>query len=129
MASDVAPVKVAATPVSIGARSGSRWADRAFRWLCLAGALAIGLLLILVLWQLIKESHLSMTKFGWRFFTSKTWDPNLDVYGALPFIYGTVVTSLIALIIAVPLSIGTAIYLTDLAPVWLRQPLTSIIEM
>jgi phosphate transport system permease protein len=111
------------------AHSGSRMADRAFRWLCLAGALAVGLLLVLVLWQLIKGSHLSIAKFGWKFFFNKTWDPNTDQYGALPYIYGTIVSSMIALLVAVPLSIGTAIYLTDLAPVWLRQPLTSIIEM
>ena len=70
-----------------------------------------------------------MAKFGWRFFWSRDWDPNTDEYGALPYIFGTVVSSIVALLIAVPLSVGTAIYLTDLAPVWLRQPLTSMIEM
>jgi phosphate transport system permease protein len=97
--------------------------------LCLAGALAVLLLLVLVLWELIKGSHLSVAKFGWKFLYSKVWDPNTDDYGALPYIYGTIVSSIIALLIAVPLSVGTAIYLTDLAPMWLRQPLTSIIEM
>ncbi|HXS69777.1 MAG TPA: phosphate ABC transporter permease subunit PstC [Candidatus Polarisedimenticolia bacterium] len=124
------PVPMA--PAGVGAPSGSRLADRVFHLLCLAGALTVGLLLLLVLWELIKGSHLSMKTFGWKFFISKTWDPNAGVdgaYGALPFIYGTIVTSIIALVIAVPLSIGTAIYLTDLAPMWLRQPLTSIIEM
>ena len=52
-----------------------------------------------------------------------------EQFGALPFIYGTVVSSLIALIIAVPLSIATAVYLTELAPLWIRQPLVSLIEM
>lgn len=104
-------------------------ADRVFHLLCLFGALVVGLLLILVLWELVKGSHLSMQKFGWKFFISNSWDPNVDDYGALPFIFGTIVTAIIALLIAVPLSVGTAIYLTDLAPKWLRQPLTSIIEM
>src|ERR1700743_2986876 len=114
-----------ATPSGVAAQSGSRVADRVFHLLCLAGALTVGLLLILVLWELVKGSHLSMQKFGWKFFTSTDWDPNLDVYGALPFIYGTIVSAIIALLIAVPLGVGTAIYLTDLAPMWLRQPLTS----
>ncbi len=129
METQMTTVPVGARKASREAQSGSRMADRAFRSLCLAGALAVGLLLVLVLWQLIKGSHLSVAKFGWKFFFSKTWDPNIDQYGALPFIYGTIVSSIIALLIAVPLSVGTAIYLTDLAPVWLRQPLTSIIEM
>lgn len=122
------------TPVSTASfdvrkQSGSRMADRVFHLLCLFGALVVGLLLILVLWELVKGSHLSMQKFGWKFFISNSWDPNVDDYGALPFIFGTIVTAIIALLIAVPLSVGTAIYLTDLAPKWLRQPLTSIIEM
>lgn len=129
MNSDIASVPGSRLAVSAASRSGSRWADRGFRLLCLAGAMTIGLLLILVLWELIKGSHLSMAKFGWKFFSSTAWDPNTDEYGALPYIYGTVVSSIIALLIAVPLSVGTAVYLTDLAPVWLRQPLTSVIEM
>src|SRR6185437_6756222 len=120
---------VPAAPAGVAAPSGSRLADRVFHLLCLAGALVVGLLLVLVLWELIKGSHLSMQKFGWKFLVSNIWDPNLDNYGALPFIYGTLATAFIALLIAVPLSVGTAIYLTDLAPMWLRQPLTSIIEM
>jgi phosphate transport system permease protein len=60
---------------------------------------------------------------------SSDWDPGNDVYGALPFIYGTLVSSLLALLIAVPLSVATAIYLTELAPRWLRQPIVSLIEM
>jgi phosphate transport system permease protein len=120
---------VPAARAGVTTDSGSRVADRVFHLLCLAGALTVGLLLILVIWELVKGSQLSMQKFGWKFFTSTDWDPNLDIYGALPFIYGTIVTAIIALLIAVPLSVGTAIYLTDLAPMWLRQPLTSVIEM
>lgn len=120
---------VPASSAGMRERIGSRMADRVFHLLCLAGALTVGVLLVLVLWELIKGSQLSMHKFGWRFFISRTWDPNVDDYGALPFIYGTIVSSIIALLIAVPLSVGTAIYLTDLAPLWLRQPLTSLIEM
>jgi phosphate transport system permease protein len=117
------------TPAANRAPSGARLADRGFRGLCLAGALVVGVLLLLVIWQLLRGAHLSMDRFGWGFFIGKTWDPVSEEFGALPFIFGTVVSSIVALLIAVPLSVGTAIYLTDLAPPRLRQPLSSLIEM
>jgi phosphate transport system permease protein len=129
MNTDVAPTSVSPVQAQIGAQSGARVADRTFRLLCLAGALAVGVLLALVLWQLVKGSHLALQKFGWKFFTAKNWNPVTEEFGALPFIFGTIVSSIIALLIAVPLGVGTAIYLTDLAPMRLRQPLTSLIEM
>lgn len=107
----------------------SRFGDRLFKYLTLAMALAVVALVLLVGWQLARGSHLAMTKFGFHFLTTSTWDPVAEQFGALPFIYGTAVSSLIALIIAVPLSIATAIYLTELAPLWIRQPLVSLIEM
>ena len=107
----------------------SRWGDRVFYLLCLAGALTVGVLLLLVAYQLYHGSRLAQAEFGWRFLLGSTWDPVNEKYGALPFIYGTFVSSVIALVIAVPLSVGTAIYLTELAPVRLRQPLVSVIEM
>lgn len=107
----------------------SRFADRAFRGITMLSALGVGLLFLLVAYMLFRGSHLSIAKFGWGFISSSSWDPVAEEYGAWPFIYGTVLSSLIALVIAVPLSIGAAIYLTDLAPLWLRQPLVSIIEM
>jgi phosphate transport system permease protein len=107
----------------------SRAADRMFEWLTLAMAMAVVVLVLLVGWQLARGSHLAIDKFGFHFLTTSTWDPVAEQFGALPFIYGTAVSSLIALIIAVPLSIATAIYLTELAPLWLRQPLVSLIEM
>jgi ABC-type phosphate transport system permease subunit len=73
-------------------------------------------------WQAIQ-------KFGFHFVATSTWDPVAEQYGALPFIYGTAISSLIALLIAVPLSIATAVYLTELAPLWMRQPIVSLIEM
>lgn len=126
---ETASATATTSPASAGVRSGARWGDCVFRWLCLGGALAIGALLALVLWQLIQGAQPSIAKFGWKFLTSTVWNPVTQEYGALPYIFGTFVTAVIALIIAVPLSVGTAIYLTDLAPMRLRQPLTSIIEM
>jgi phosphate transport system permease protein len=107
----------------------SRFGDKAFEWLTLGMALVVILLVFLIGWQLARGSSLAIQKFGFRFLTTSTWDPVAENFGALPFIYGTLVSSLIALIIAVPLSIATAVYLTELAPVWIRQPIVSLIEM
>src|ERR1700724_637612 len=94
-----------------------------------APAMAVVVLVFLVGWQLARGSSLAIRRFGFHFLTTSTWDPVAEQFGALPFIYGTIVSSLIALIIAVPLSIATALYLTELAPLWIRQPLVSLIEM
>src|SRR5437899_4441349 len=103
--------------------------DKVFKWFTLAMALAVVALVFLVGWQLARGSHLAITRFGFHFLTTSTWDPVAEQYGALPFIYGTAVSSLIALTIAVPLSIATAVFLTELAPLWIRQPIVSLIEM
>lgn len=92
-------------------------------------AFTVVVLVILVGGQLAHGSWTALQKFGFHFLSTSTWDPVAEQFGALPFIYGTAVSSLIALIIAVPLSIATAIYLTELAPLWIRQPLISLIEM
>lgn len=92
-------------------------------------AMSVIVLIFLVGYELFKSSKLSIAKFGWRFLVSSDWDPVAEKFGALPFIFGTVVSSLIALIIAVPLSIGTALYLTELAPVWVRAPLAFLVQL
>src|SRR6266480_3930500 len=107
----------------------SRFGDKAFEWLTLATAMAVVLLVILIGWQLWRGSSLVVQKFGFHFLTTSTWDPVTEQFGALPFIYGTLVSSFIALLIAVPLSVATAVYLTELAPLWIRQPIVSLIEM
>jgi len=125
-----------AAPMQVGERSASarmtppsRFGDKAFEWLTLGMALVVILLIFLIGSQLTRGSSLAIQKFGLRFLTTSTWDPVAEEFGALPFIYGTLVSSLIALLIAVPLSIATAIYLTELAPLWIRQPIVSLIEM
>ena len=107
----------------------SRFGDKAFEWLTLAMALAVVGLVFLVGWQLAHGSSVAIRRFGFHFLATSTWDPVAEQFGALPFIYGTAVSSLVALVIAVPLSIATAIYLTELAPLWIRQPIVSLIEM
>jgi len=108
---------------------GRHFGDRVFKGVTLLMALAIFGLVILIASQLLRGSQLSLHKFGWRFLTTSDWDPVNGKLGALAFIYGTLVTSAIALFIAVPISIATAVYLTELAPLWLRQPLIMFIEL
>src|SRR5438309_830930 len=107
----------------------SPFGDKAFYWLTLSMAFAVVLLVILIGWELGQGSWQAIQKFGFHFLTRSTWDPVAEEFGSLPFIYGTAISSLIALIIAVPLSIATAVYLTELAPLWIRQPIISLIEM
>src|SRR5213592_321586 len=85
----------------------SRFGDKAFQWLTLAMAMAVVVLIILTGWQLWLGSSVAIQKFVFHFLTTSTWDPFAEQFGALPFIYGTLVYSLIALLIAVPLSIAT----------------------
>ena len=92
-------------------------------------ALSVFVMIVLIGFKLAGASQLSLHKFGWRFLISTDWDPVNEQFGALPFIYGTLVSSVIALVIAVPLSIATAVFLTELAPLWMRQPLTIFIEL
>src|SRR6185312_9519463 len=109
--------------------AGGQFGDRAFKWLTLLMALAIFALVALIGFELCKGSQLAVQKFGWHFLVTSNWDPVNEEFGALPVIFGTVVSSAIALLIAVPVSIATAIYLTELAPLRLRQPLIMFIEL
>ena len=93
---------------------------------CAAGVIVITALLVYVLWS---ESALARQKFGWRFLFTQDWDPVAEDFGALPFIYGTVVTSAIALLIAVPMGVGAAIFLAELAPPRISSALTFMIEL
>jgi phosphate transport system permease protein len=122
--------EIAVTQNELMARSaGRQFGDRAFKWLTLFMALTIFALIILIGVELYDGSKVALHKFGWHFLVTKDWDPVNEQFGALVFIYGTLVTSAIALIIAVPISIATAVYLTELAPLWVRQPLIIFIEL
>src|SRR6266404_1791047 len=103
--------------------------DRVFKWLTLLMALSVFVLILLIGYELAHGSHLALRKFGWRFLTSSDWDPVNEQFGAVPFIFGTLVSSVIALLIAVPLGIATAVYLTEIAPLGVRQVLTLFIEL
>jgi phosphate transport system permease protein len=107
----------------------SHAADHGFRWLALFAALTIFALIGLVGWELYAGARLAVQKFGLHFLASSTWDPVSDDYGALPFIFGTLVSSAIALVIAVPLGVATALFLTEMAPQKIRQPVITVIEL
>lgn len=92
-------------------------------------ALSLLILSVLLVYVMVKHSIPSIQKFGFQFLFSTKWDPVTENFGALPFIYGTIVSSLLALIIAVPLSLGIAIYLSEIAPLWIREPLSFLIEL
>src|ERR1700746_3430290 len=105
------------------------FADRVFGWAILGCALMVLLILVLIVWQLVGRSQLSWHAFGWKFFWGQDWDPVNDRYGALPFVYGTVVSSLLALVIAVPLAVGVGVFTTEMCPRWLRGPLSFTTEL
>jgi phosphate transport system permease protein len=106
-----------------------RSGDRAFYWVVRAAVWGVVVLSIGLFAALIWESWSAIRTFGWHFLVTSTWDPVAGTFGALPFIYGTLVSSLLALVIAVPLSLGAAIYLAELAPFWVRPPIAFLIEM
>ncbi len=91
--------------------------------------LAVVALLALIVYQLVVGSHLSWHAFGWKFFGQSDWNPVEDQYGALPFIYGTLVSSLLSLVIAVPLAVGVAVFITEMCPVGLRSILSFTTEL
>ena len=124
----------AAVPVDSGVRPVPLWrrlwqADNAAHLITLIFAASILLITLLLIYQLFTHSALARDKFGWGFFASQAWDHTKDEYGAVPFIYGTCVTSLIALLISVPIGVGSAIFLAELAPAKLGAPLTFMIEL
>ncbi|HEV2274029.1 MAG TPA: phosphate ABC transporter permease subunit PstC [Acidobacteriaceae bacterium] len=110
-------------------RGSSAFADRAFGGLMLVCALAIFGIVALILFELISRSRLTIERFGLKFFFGSAWDPVNGNFGALPFIYGTVVSSIVALIVAVPLAIGLAVFLTEMCPRMLRGPLAFLTEL
>ncbi len=103
--------------------------DLIFEKLTLLFAVSVFLLVLLMGYEMYLGSKLSIDKFGWSFLVNSIWDPVQEIYGALPIIYGTIVSSLLALIIALPLSIGVAIYLAEVAPPWLEKPLSFLVEL
>jgi phosphate transport system permease protein len=105
------------------------YGDTVFVLLMMAGSAAIVLTLAAMIYILTKESWDSITHFGVGFFTSQTWNPVTNRFGALSAIYGTVASSIVALIIAVPIAVGVALFLSEVAPGPVRVPASFLIEM
>lgn len=103
--------------------------DALFKGVSYFFALSVILLMALIFIVLLKESWLSLKTFGLGFFVSTDWDPVSGSFGALPAIWGTVVSSLIAIVIALPISLGIAIFLTEMAPKSLKGPIGTAIEL
>jgi phosphate transport system permease protein len=100
-----------------------------FKNLTLFFALFVLGLIVLMGLKMYLDARPSILKFGFEFLTSSTWDPVIDSYGALPFLFGTLVSASIALVISLPLSLGVAIFLAELAPPRLERPLSFLIEL
>jgi phosphate transport system permease protein len=105
------------------------WGDRFFRFSTRAAAWGVIVLATGLAGSMMWAAFPALRAFGWRFLVTSRWDPVAEVFGAVPFVYGTLLSSLLALLIAVPLSLGGAIYLAELAPVWVRTPIAFLIEL
>lgn len=108
---------------------GANLGDRFFKWVLLAAAATVLALIVLLGCELALASAPAMRHFGWRFIHTSTWDPVHRIFGALPFIYGTLVSSFLALLIATPISLGAALFLAELAPARVRGGLSFMIEL
>ena len=103
--------------------------DLGFRLVTGAVALFLVLLVVTIGWELARQSQLSIAKFGLSFWINDIWDPVSGEFGARPFIWGTLYSSVVALMLATPVALGIAIFLSELCPAWLRQPLTFLTEL
>lgn len=106
-----------------------RIGDRIIKFISALFASLILVLVLIIVSELIKGSNLSISRFGLKFFITSTWDPVNEVFGALPFIFGTITSSIIALVIALPISLGIAIFLSELAPQIIRPYVSLMIEL
>src|ERR1700720_467145 len=103
--------------------------DRIFKSAMMICGLAVLGILVLIVYELVAGSGLSWHAFGFKFFAGTDWNPVSEQFGALPFVYGTLVSSFLALIMAVPLSIGVAVFTTEMCPPALRGPLSFFVEL
>jgi phosphate transport system permease protein len=115
----------------------SRWqsllgkdrSDRIYQGVLTVLALALPFLILAILGVLLLSALPALRRFGPAFLWTSTWDPVAEIYGAAPMVFGTLASSLLALLIAVPLALGVAIFLTEFAPRWLRQPVAFLVEL
>ena len=119
------PANTATRPPAAASRG-----DTIFRWLCqLAGGFVLAVAAALVIALVVQSWPVLTNPSKFQLLTSTDWNPDKDSYGALVFVYGTLVTSLIAMLIAVPLGVGAAAYLSELAPAWIRKGCAFLLEL
>jgi phosphate transport system permease protein len=107
----------------------TRFTDLGFRLITGAFALLLTAIVFAIGFELTRNSWLSIQKFQLAFWTTRTWDPVAGEFGALPFIWGTLYSSILALILAAPIALGIAIFISELCPQWLRGPLMFLTEL
>jgi len=110
-------------------RGRSHHGDAAFRWTTVAAALLVLVVLALIAFTMTQRALPVLEKMGGEFFTSKRWASPDSFYGALAFVFGTLYTALIAVALAVPVSLGVALFVTQVAPGWLKKPLVYTIDL
>jgi phosphate transport system permease protein len=110
-------------------RQGIRFGDAVFKGIAVAAALAATALLALIAYKILELASPAIEAYGLSFIWTEAWDPVTGNFGALIFIYGTVVTSLIALLLATPLSIAIALFLSEIAPRRLAAPIATMVEL
>jgi phosphate transport system permease protein len=123
-----APGRAATAGVLVARRAGVS-GDRFFAGVLRVVAGGFVVLVLALVLTLVIASLPAIRTFGWRFLVGTNWDPVAESFGALPFVYGTLLSSLLAMMLAVPLGIGAAIFLAELAPFWIRPPASFLIEL
>ena len=103
--------------------------DNVFRGVALVAGLTVLAILVLIAWATTREAWPAFQEEGLGFITSDVWDPAAGEFGALAFIYGTVLVSFIALVLAVPVSLGIALYTNEAAPIWLKKPIVYVVDL
>lgn len=124
------PIVDTSSPPSWKRSDASRWIDNGFVWLTAAFAIAVAILLIAIAFQVGGQAMPAIQAFGLSFLVNSRWDPVANIYGAWPQVYGTIVTALIALVIAMPVGVGIALFLSeDFLPDKIKQPIVFLIEL
>jgi phosphate transport system permease protein len=118
-----------AKPILASRSLASRLADRTFLGITILSATSVLGIVVLIAYELVVSSKLSLNAFGLKFFFSSNWDPVAGEFGALPFVYGTLVSSFLALLLAVPVSLAAAVFITEMCPRWLKTPLSFLMEL
>ena len=119
----------AARALSLGRLLKKNPGDMIFESVTRFFAFVVLSLIFIMVYEMVAQSRPSIRHFGFGFITSSDWDPVNELFGAMPFIYGTLVSSIGALLLAIPLSVGVAIFLSEIAPAWLEQPLSMLVEL